>query len=171
MSQWRWRESADFVGAAESWGDRMEHILRLTVYTLLAAGGKTFADIERMLIEPEFRDQVVASITNLRLLQFWKRQFPALPKNALDPITNKFSKFINPLDTTGLPAAEFAFLAVRLYSGLHRLPVTPEQVARERLGAAIHRRVGDDLRLGRLVETLEAPSDYPPDPKGLLRAR
>ena len=62
------------------------------------------------------------------------------------------------------PAAEFAFLAVRLYSGLHRLPVTPEQVARERLGAAIHRRVGDDLRLGRLVETLEAPSDYPPDP-------
>ncbi len=62
------------------------------------------------------------------------------------------------------PAAEFAFLAVRLYSGLHRLSVTPEQVARERLGAATHRRVGDDLRLGRLVETLEAPSDYPPDP-------
>ena len=91
-----------FRRLVESWGDRMEHILRLTVYTLLAAGGKTFADIERMLIDPEFRDQVVASITNLRLLQFWKHQFPALPKNALDPITNKFSKFINPLDTTGL---------------------------------------------------------------------
>ena len=71
---------------------------------------------------------------------------------------------ISPISGSPSPAAEFAFLAVRLYSGLHRLPVTPEQVARERLGAAIHRRVGDDLRLGRLVETLEAPSDYPPDP-------
>lgn len=34
--------------------------------------------------------------------QFWHHQFPALPKKALDPITDKFSTFINPLDTTGL---------------------------------------------------------------------
>ena len=91
-----------FRRLVESWGDRMENILRMTVYTLLAAGNKTFADIERILIDPQFRSQVVDSISNPRLLQFWHNQFPTLPKNALDPITNKFSKFINPLDTTGL---------------------------------------------------------------------
>ena len=99
-----------------------------------------------------------------------KREFGSCP--VPDPISSRSRPSgssgavpdLPPISGSPSPAAEFAFLAVRLYSGLHRLPVTPEQVARERLGAAIHRRVGDDLRLGRLVETLEAPSDYPPDP-------
>ena len=89
-----------FRRLVESWGDRMENILRQTVYTLLAVGNKTFADIQRMLSDPPFREQVVAQLTNPPLKRFWQYDFPNLPKNACDPITNKFSKFLNPLDPT-----------------------------------------------------------------------
>ena len=102
-----------FRRLVESWGDRMENILRQTVYTLLAVGNKTFADIQRMLSDPPFREQVVAQLTNPPLKRFWQYDFPNLPKNACDPITNKFSKFLNPLDPTrfifSLPETKFNF--------------------------------------------------------------
>ena len=91
-----------FRRLVESWGERMEHILRMTVYTLIDVGGKTFADIERMLVDEPFRESVVAAAKNPMLLRFWHQQFPNLPKNALDPIINKFTKFLNPLDSTRL---------------------------------------------------------------------
>ena len=89
-----------FRRLVSSWGDRMEDILRNTVYSLLAVGGMSFADIRKILVNEEFRGQVVQQLVNPMLQDFWFSQFPNLPSNATQPIINKFSKFLNPFSTT-----------------------------------------------------------------------
>jgi hypothetical protein len=78
-----------------SWGPRLERILTYTIYTALEAiTGATLGDIERMLTDPIFRDEVVGRATSPRLLQFWQNEFSYFPKNAVDPVLNKLSVFL-----------------------------------------------------------------------------
>lgn len=81
-----------------SWGPRLERILTFTLYTVLeAVPGATLADVERMLIDEEFRAQVLLRTRTPRYVDFWNREFAFLPKNACDPVLNKLSVFlINP---------------------------------------------------------------------------
>ena len=89
-----------FRRLAEGWGPRMDYILRNVVYTLLATGGKTFADIHKLLVDPNYRASVVQTVTTPMLQTFWSAEFPNYPKTATDPITNKFGIFLNPFSTT-----------------------------------------------------------------------
>lgn len=78
-----------------SWGPRLERILTYTIHTVLhALPGATLADVERMLTDEEFRDEVVAKTTDARYLSFWQKQFSCFPKNAVDPVLNKLSVFL-----------------------------------------------------------------------------
>jgi len=81
-----------------SWGPRLERILTFTLYTVLEAlPGATRADVERMLIDHNFREQVIQKTTNPRYVAFWDNEFSFMPKNAVDPVLNKISVFlINP---------------------------------------------------------------------------
>jgi hypothetical protein len=72
---------------------RLLHILRHAVRTLLESRNKTFLDIRTLLVNPEFRNQVLSTVRNPILLEFWREEFPAYPKNALDPILNKLGQF------------------------------------------------------------------------------
>jgi len=72
---------------------RMLHILRFAITTLVQSGNKTFFDIRRLLINPEFRRSVLATITNQHVLEFWQQEFSNFPKGATDPIVNKLSQF------------------------------------------------------------------------------
>lgn len=78
-----------------SWGPRLERILTYTIHTVLdAIPGATLADVEQMLIDPSFRADVTARITDDRWRQFWQHQFDKFPKNATDPVLNKLSVFL-----------------------------------------------------------------------------
>lgn len=78
-----------------SWGPRLERILQYTLRTVLhAVSGATLADVEQMLTDPGYRDEVLAKTTDPRLLQFWTNQFKFFPKNATDPVLNKLSVFL-----------------------------------------------------------------------------
>ena len=46
----------------DSWGPRLEYILRNTIITLLVYGKATFADILRLLADKKYRDRVVEAI-------------------------------------------------------------------------------------------------------------
>ncbi len=78
-----------------SWGPRLERILTFTLYTVLdAIPGATLADVERMLTDPGFREEVILKTKDPRYVDFWNKQFVFLPKNAVDPVLNKLSVFL-----------------------------------------------------------------------------
>src|SRR5262249_32798670 len=56
--------------------------------------GATLADVERLLVDTEFREATLQQTTDPRLLSFWTTQFPFFPKNATDPVLNKLSVFL-----------------------------------------------------------------------------
>lgn len=78
-----------------SWGPRLESILTFTLYTVLdAIPGATLADVERMLTDPKFREEVILKTNDPRFVEFWNRQFAFMPKNAVEPVLNKISVFL-----------------------------------------------------------------------------
>lgn len=82
-----------FKRISESWGERMENILRHCFHTLLHAGNTTFLDIQNLLQSPPFRSEILSRVKFQPLLDFWKHQFPLLPKDATQPILSRMSKF------------------------------------------------------------------------------
>ncbi len=84
---------------ADGWGPRMEWILRSCTNTLLYSDGeKTLRDIPRLLLNPNYRQNVIATVDDPDIRAFWETRFSALPKGAIDPIINKLSKFVdNPI--------------------------------------------------------------------------
>jgi hypothetical protein len=52
------------------------------------------ADVELLLTDAEYRENVLSKTTDPRLLQFWNNQFKFFPKNACDPVLNKLSPFL-----------------------------------------------------------------------------
>ena len=100
----------------DSWGPRLEYILRQCILTLLASGNKTLLDIPPLLVNPLFRETVLATIDNNQLLSFWKYEYdkypPALRAEATTPILNKIGVFTanTILKTiTGHPAKTISF--------------------------------------------------------------
>jgi hypothetical protein len=78
-----------------SWGPRLERILQYTLRTVLhAVPGATLADVEQMLTDAAYRQNVLADTSDPMLLQFWNNQFRFFPKNACDPVLNKLSPFL-----------------------------------------------------------------------------
>ena len=78
-----------------SWGPRLERILSYAIYTALdAIPGATLADVERLLIDDAFREEVVTKTPTPRFVQFWRTQYKFMPKNAADPVLNKLSIFL-----------------------------------------------------------------------------
>lgn len=82
----------------DSWGVRMEHILRNAIMTLLEVPGSTLADILKLLDDKAFRSRVVANLTNPQLGYFWEREYDKYSypfrQAAIAPIQNKVGAFL-----------------------------------------------------------------------------
>lgn len=79
----------------ESWGPRMEHILRMTLLSLLELENASLLDISRLLTEPKFRVNAYSRIHSQHLLSFWLNEFekysPMMKAEVVSPILNKVS--------------------------------------------------------------------------------
>lgn len=82
-----------FRRLSDSWGERMENLLRFTIHTLLRMEDATFLDIQNILQDPTFRAEALKQIKEKSILAFWQFQFPQLAKDAGQPILNRMSKF------------------------------------------------------------------------------
>lgn len=84
---------------AESWGPRLEHILRNTILALLEAGGMTMLGITRMLSDEKFREKVVLKIKDPVVKKFWIDEFGKMQERlrveAISPIMNKVGQFLS----------------------------------------------------------------------------
>lgn len=82
---------------ADSWGYRLEHILRAALLLLLDQESATIGDVLRLFREPEFRLEAASRATNPHVARFWTTEFPAfgkLTKEAVSPIENKLGSFL-----------------------------------------------------------------------------
>ena len=81
----------------DSWGPRLEHILRNTILTLTNYPHATLLDIQPLLLDYDFRKKVLQFVTDTALLDFWYKEFnampPALKSEAISPIVNKVGLF------------------------------------------------------------------------------
>lgn len=86
---------------SESWGPRLEYILRYTLLTLLWYPSATLLDIQPLLTNMSFRDDVLEYVSDDRINAFWKNEFekysPTLRNEAITPILNKTGLFISSL--------------------------------------------------------------------------
>lgn len=84
---------------SESWGPRLEHILRNTILSLLEYPNTTMLGIPRMLVDKEFRHKVVRNISDPVVRRFWKDEFEAMQERqrveAVSPIQNKVGQFLS----------------------------------------------------------------------------
>ena len=87
---------------ADSWGARMEHLLRYAILALLDQPQADIRDIVRLYVDKEFRRGVIARIGDEQVRNFWTVEFPNMNyMNAIDgvaPIANKLGAFLaNPV--------------------------------------------------------------------------
>lgn len=87
---------------ADSWGPRLEHILRNTLLALLEQPSATLADIPRLLDDRAFQKQAVSHVSNEQVRNFWLKEYAGYPARfraeAVAPLQNKVGAFIaNPL--------------------------------------------------------------------------
>src|SRR5437016_4896566 len=99
---------------AESWGPRMEYILRNALLALLDLPGSTLLDIPRLLDEPAFRRHVLGYVRNDQVRRFWLREYENYPARfraeAISPVQNKIGEFlVNPIlrNIVGQPKSSF----------------------------------------------------------------
>lgn len=82
---------------SESWGVRMEYILRYALLTLLAYPKPTLLDIHTLLTKREFREHVLLYVKNEHIISFWKDEFdtytPRFKTEVIAPILNKLGVF------------------------------------------------------------------------------
>ena len=111
--------SSEIIGVlkrmfGESWGPRLEYILRYTILALLEYPDTTMMDIPRMLTNKDFRNQVLAKVTDTVVLQFWRVEFGSWSEKyateAIAPVLNKVGAFVaNPTirNIIGQPKSTF----------------------------------------------------------------
>lgn len=110
--------SSELVGVLkrmfESWGPRLEYILRYTILALLDYPDATMLDITRMLTERNFRQQVIGYIQDPVVKNFWTQEFASwnekFASEAVAPVLNKVGAFTaNPMirNIIGQPKSSF----------------------------------------------------------------
>lgn len=111
--------SSELIGVlkrmfGDSWGPRLEYILRYTILALLDYPNTTMLDITRMLTDKKFRDDVISKVTDPVVRNFWVTEFASwndkFASEAVAPVLNKVGAFTaNPLmrNIIGQPKSTF----------------------------------------------------------------
>lgn len=110
--------SSELVGVLkrmfDSWGPRLEYILRFTILALLDYPNATMLDINRMLTEKRFREDVIKYLDDPIVSNFWTTEFASwnekFASEAVAPVLNKVGAFTaNPIirNIVGQPKSTF----------------------------------------------------------------
>ncbi|HMO81179.1 MAG TPA: type IV secretion system DNA-binding domain-containing protein [Pyrinomonadaceae bacterium] len=84
---------------SDSWGPRLEYILRNCLLSLLDYPDATLSDILRLLSDKYFREKVVSYMSNKQIRDFWHKEYDRYPERfkveAISPIQNKVGAFLS----------------------------------------------------------------------------
>lgn len=83
----------------DSWGPRLEHILRNTILALIEYPGSTLLGVTRMLVDKVYRKKVVDHLSDPIVKAFWRDEFASFNdkfrSEAVSPIQNKIGQFLS----------------------------------------------------------------------------
>jgi CxxC-x17-CxxC domain-containing protein len=84
---------------ADSWGPRLEYILRNAILAILDFPGSTLMGVVRMLSDKSYRKKVVTNIKDPVVKAFWEKEFSGyadkFASEAVSPIQNKVGQFLS----------------------------------------------------------------------------
>lgn len=84
---------------ADSWGPRLEYILRNAILALLEYPGSTLLGVTRILVDKRYREKVVDKVTDPVVKQFWNEEFTKwndrVLQEVISPIQNKVGQFLS----------------------------------------------------------------------------
>ncbi|MCG2722759.1 MAG: type IV secretion system DNA-binding domain-containing protein [Thermodesulfovibrionales bacterium] len=84
---------------ADSWGPRLEYILRNAILTLIEYPGSTLTGVLRILVDEDYRMDVLSKIRDPVIKDFWGKEFAGyserLRSEAIAPIQNKVGQFLS----------------------------------------------------------------------------
>lgn len=84
---------------ADSWGPRLEYILRNVILTLVEIPDATLVDVLNLIGNEKYRKTVLSQLDDQVLLNFWRNEFEKMPDRlraeAVSPIQNKVGQFVS----------------------------------------------------------------------------
>ncbi len=84
---------------ADSWGPRLEYILRNAILALLEYPGSTLLGVMRILVDKEYRKRVLEKVTDPVVRSFWVDEYTKWNDRVLQeviaPIQNKVGQFLS----------------------------------------------------------------------------
>lgn len=84
---------------ANTWGPRLEHILRNCLFALLEVEGASFLEVPQFLSNKGYRQKIVEKLSDPVIKDFWVHEFERMPVNlqveATGPILNKVGQFLS----------------------------------------------------------------------------
>jgi len=84
---------------ADSWGPRLEYVLRNTVLALMDNEGTTLLGIMRILVDKSYRKKMISNIKDPVVKSFWVDEYSKYPDKfqaeAINPIQNKVGQFLS----------------------------------------------------------------------------
>ncbi|MEP7162476.1 MAG: type IV secretion system DNA-binding domain-containing protein, partial [Candidatus Moraniibacteriota bacterium] len=82
---------------ADSWGPRLEYILRNAILALLEYPGSTLLGVMRILVDKSYRERVIEKVQDPVVKSFWRDEFSGWNERVLQevisPIQNKVGQF------------------------------------------------------------------------------
>lgn len=84
----------------DSWGPRLEHILRNILFSLVQVPGTSLLGVQRMLQDKKYRQQIIRQLHDPFLRRFWLEEAPNyfegnMQAESLSPILNKVGQFLS----------------------------------------------------------------------------
>lgn len=93
--------SSDLVAAfkrlSTSWGDQMNSVLANAILAFLeSTEGGTLVDLRRFLVEKQFRDMYLKTVSDPHILYYWQHEYPLLKSSSIGSILTRLDAFLRP---------------------------------------------------------------------------
>ena len=86
-----------FRRLSTSFGDQMNTVLANAIMAFLeSTEGGTLSDLRRFLVEPAFRERVLATVRDPEIVYYWQKEFPLLTGKPQGPILTRLDTFLRP---------------------------------------------------------------------------
>ncbi len=86
-----------FKRFSTSWGDQMNSVFANAIIAFLDnTEGGTLLDLRRFLLERDFREQMLSTVTDPDIVYYWRKEFPLLKGGSIAPILTRLDTFLRP---------------------------------------------------------------------------
>ena len=121
---------------ANVWSARMEYILNNAVLALLDNPGSTLLGIQRLLVDKEYRKQMLANVKDPVVRAFWTQEYeqydPRFRNEAIAPIQNKVGQFLSSSVVRNIVGQPHSTL--NLYDAMNTEKIVLVNVSKGRIG-------------------------------------